>query len=140
MHTASNTEREIVKRIRISFLFLFLIAAVLLSRLFFIQVVSGAYYKTQAGRQQNFSQILTPLRGEISLRERSEELIPVASTKEGYLLFINPKKLENPNDSFEKLSKVVLLDKADFFARASKKDDPYEVIAHHLDRALADRI
>ncbi len=140
MRQNSSPEREITRRIRIAFFILLVASILLIGRLFFLQVVSGAYYKTQAERQQNFSQILTPRRGEIYLRERSEELIPVASTKEGYLLFINPKKLENPNDSFEKLSKVVLLDKADFFARASKKDDPYEVIAHHLDRALADRI
>lgn len=109
-------------------------------RLFFLQVVSGAYYKTQAQRQQNFSQVLTPRRGNIYLRERSGDLIPLASTKEGYLLFINPKKLKNPDDVYSKLSKIIPLDKTDFFSHALKKNDPYEVIAHKLERQDADKI
>src|SRR3989337_3826148 len=137
MRQNSSPEREITKRIRIAFFILLVASILLIGRLFVLQVVSGAYYKTQAERQQNFSQILTPRRGEIYLRERSEELIPVASTKEGYLLFINPTKLENPNSILEKLSTIVTLDKEDFLARASKKDDPYEVVLHRLDRDKA---
>ena len=135
-----SPERRITGRIRIAFFILLIAGIFLIGRLFFLQVVSGAYYRTQAQRQQNFSQILTPRRGEIYLRERSGELIPVASTKEGYLLFINPKKLENPNSILEKLSTIVTLDKEDFLARASKKDDPYEVVLHRLDRDKADKI
>ncbi|OGF52445.1 hypothetical protein A3I27_03275 [Candidatus Giovannonibacteria bacterium RIFCSPLOWO2_02_FULL_43_11b] len=140
MRLDSSPEREITKRIRIAFFILLVAGGFLLGRLFFLQVVSGAYYKTQAQRQQNFSQILTPKRGDIYLRERSGELIPVASTKEGYLLFINPKKLENPDDAFKKLSKIIKLDKEDFLDRASKKDDPYEVVAHRLDRKAAEKV
>lgn len=112
----------------------------MLTRLFFLQVVSGAYYRTQASRQQNFSQILSPRRGEIYLRERSGELIPLASTKEGYALFINPKELNNPQEAWQKLSEVSRLDEEEFFKRASKKDDPYEVVAHKLERSDAQKI
>ena len=140
MDSRTNSEKEIIKRIRIAFLVLFVISAILLTRLFFLQVVSGAYYKTQASRQQNFSQVLTPRRGEIYLRERSGEQFPLASTKEGYLLFINPKKLENPEEVFAKLSRVADLDREEFFMRAAKKTDPYEVVAHNLERTEAEKI
>ena len=137
---SGGSEQEIVKRIRIIFLIFFLGAASLLARLFFLQVVSGPYYKAQAARQQNFSEILDPLRGDIYLKERSGGLVPLASTKEGYFLFINPKKLSNPDDVFEKISKIVSLDGSDFFERAAKKDDPYEVVAHKLDREQVGKI
>ena len=135
-----SPERRITGRIRVAFFILLIAGIFLTGRLFFLQVVSGAYYKTQAQRQQNFSQILTPRRGEIYLRERSGELIPVATTKEGYLLFINPKKLKNPEAVLEKLSTIVTLDKEDFLSRTSKKDDPYEVVLHRLNRDTADKI
>ncbi|MEK7162256.1 MAG: hypothetical protein AAB730_00165, partial [Patescibacteria group bacterium] len=129
-----------VQRIRFTFFLILLAGAVVLTRLFFLQVVSGAYYRTQASRQQNFSQILSPRRGEIYLRERSGELIPLASTKEGYALFINPKELVHPQEAWQKLSEVAKLDEEEFFKRASKKDDPYEVVAHKLERSDAQKI
>ena len=140
MQRDASLEKEIVRRMRITFFLFFLAGAALLTRLFFLQVVSGAYYKTQATRQQNFSQILTPRRGEIYLREHSGELIPLARTKEGYLVFINPKKLKNPDEVYKNITGVIALNQEDFFARASKKNDPYEVVAHRLERDQAEKI
>src|SRR3972149_9745670 len=105
-----SPERRITGRIRIAFFILLIAGIFLIGRLFFLQVVSGAYYRTQAQRQQNFSQTLTPRRGEIYLRERSGELIPLASTKEGYALFINRKKLDNSQEARQKISELVKLD------------------------------
>ena len=133
-------EAEITKRIRITFLIILGFGALIGARLFFLQVVSGEYYRTQAARQQNFSQILTPRRGEIYLRERNGELIPLASTKEGYLLYINPRILETPEEIYAKLSEITPLDREDFLERALKKDDPYEVVLHKLDREKAEKI
>ena len=111
-------------------------------RLFFLQVISGGYFKTQAGRQQNFSGELRPRRGNIYLRERAGALIPFATTKEGYLAFISPKKLKNINktDIFLALNKIIVLDKEFFFSRLAKSDDPYEIIAHRIDKPAADKI
>lgn len=140
MNARGGQERDIPKRIRVAFLLILLGGAILVARLFFLQVVSGAYYKTQASRQQNFSQILTPRRGEIYLQERSGELIPLASTKEGYFLYLNPEKLESPEEVWGKISGIVELDREEFFERASRKDDPYEVVGHKLEREEAEGI
>ena len=131
---------DINSRIRLALVAIILFSAFIGARLFFLQVASGNYYKTQAARQQIFSQVLTPRRGNIFMREKSGELTPVASTKEGYLIYINPKKLTDPETAYEKLSAITKLDKADFLARASKKDDPYEIVAHHLEREAAEKI
>ncbi|MDP3785034.1 MAG: penicillin-binding protein 2 [bacterium] len=131
---------DINNRIRLALLAIILFAVLIGVRLFFLQVASGGYYTTQAARQQNFSQVLTPRRGNIFLREKSGELAPVASTKEGYLVYINPKKLTAPETTYEKLSALTKLDQADFLARASKKDDPYEVVTHRLEREAAEKI
>ncbi|MBI4059691.1 penicillin-binding protein 2 [Candidatus Giovannonibacteria bacterium] len=138
MSKARNEDTN--NRIRFAFGIIVLFAALIMARLFFLQVVSGSYYKTQAQRQQNFSQILTPRRGNIYMRERSGELMPVVSTKEGYLAYINPKKLQNPKAVYEKLSGIITLDEKDFFERASKPDDPYEVVARRFERDAARKI
>lgn len=137
-HGGRNVELNF--RIKLILFIIFCAAGVILVRLFFLQAISGAYYRAQASRQQNFSQILDPRRGNIYLRERNGGLFPLASTKEGYLLFINPRILKDVEDVYEKLSKISPLEKGDFFMRSSKTDDPYEEIAHKLDRASAEKI
>lgn len=127
-------------RIRLAFGIIMLFAALLVVRLFFLQVLAGAYYDTLASRQQNSSQILTPRRGEIYLRERNGELLPLASTKEGYLLYLNPRLLKNPTEVYQKLSALVTIPEENFEKRALKKDDPYEVLLHRLDRKTAEKI
>src|SRR3989344_1877179 len=124
-------------RIRLVFAIVLAGAALLIARLFFLQGVSGEYYKTQASRQQNFSQILTPRRGEIYLSDRKGNLLSLASTKEGYLLFINPQKIKEPEAVLAKLNPLVPLERENFLKRAAKTGDPYEVVAHRLDRAAA---
>ena len=124
-------------RIRLVFAIVLAGAALIIARLFFLQVVSGEYYKTQASRQQNFSQILTPRRGEIYLSDRKGNMLSLASTKEGYLLFINPQKIKEPEAVLEKLKLLVPLERENFLKRAAKTGDPYEVVAHRLDRAAA---
>jgi len=124
-------------RIRLVFAIVLAGAALIIACLFFLQVVSGEYYKTQASRQQNFSQILTPRRGEIYLSDRKGNLLSLASTKEGYLLFINPQKIKEPEAVLAKLNPLVPLERENFLKRAAKTGDPYEVVAHRLDRAAA---
>ncbi|MDP3762746.1 MAG: penicillin-binding protein 2 [bacterium] len=124
-------------RIRLVFALVIAGASLIIVRLFFLQVVSGEYYKTQASRQQNFSQILTPRRGEIYLSDRKGNMLSLASTKEGYLLFINPQKIKEPEAVLEKLKPLVPLERGNFLKRAAKTSDPYEIVAHRLDRAAA---
>src|SRR3989338_7688172 len=124
-------------RIRLVFAIVLAGAALIIARLFFLQVVSGEYNKPQASRQQNFSQILTPRRGEIYLSDRKGNTLSLASTKEGYLLFINPQKIKEPEAVLAKLNPLVPLERENFLKRAAKTGDPYEVVAHRLGRATA---
>ncbi|MEK7084990.1 MAG: hypothetical protein AAB904_00510, partial [Patescibacteria group bacterium] len=103
----TKKEPDTARKIRIAFGLFILFALVILARLFFLQIVSGTYYKTQSHRQQNLSQEKSPRRGDIFLREKNGNLITLASTKDGYLAFINNKKLKNPDEAYEKLSAII---------------------------------
>jgi cell division protein FtsI/penicillin-binding protein 2 len=140
MKNQRRKDPDTAKRIKFVLFLLILFAAFLAIRLFFIQIISGDYYEAQAARQQNFSQIIAPRRGNIYLKTKTGELATLATTKEGYLLYINPRILKNPEDSYEQLNAILPIEKEDFLERASKKEDPYEVIAHKIERDTKSRI
>lgn len=127
-------------RARIVFTAVAFLGVILVTRLFFIQVVKGERYESEVSRQYFPSSAQNFNRGSIYFKEKNGNLISAAVIREGYLLAINPKLLENPEDAYLKLSEIVSLDKNDFLARASKKDDPYEAVARRIDEASAKKI
>lgn len=121
-------------RTRVIYFTIFFIGAILVTRLFFLQVVNGQEYKNKADRQ-HFSPIAKNFdRGSIFFTEKSGRAISAAVVKSAYQVYINPKVLENPEEVYSKLSKIIEIDKAGFMAKAAKKDDPYEVIMHKVDK------
>jgi len=126
-------------RVRLAYFFIFLFGAVLITRLFFIQVVRANYYGNIANKQyvapagNNFD------RGNIYFTRKDNQLISAAAVKNGFQLVINPKILKNAENVYQELSKIVVLDKNDFLKR-SQKNDSYEVIAHRLESETAQKI
>jgi cell division protein FtsI/penicillin-binding protein 2 len=127
-------------RIKVAYLFIFIFGAVIITRLFFIQVVHGKYYKELATRQYVAPTAGFYDRGAIFFKRKDGQLISAATVKKGFLLAINPKLLENAETAFEKLSSVAQIDKEIFFKSAAKKTDIYEEVAHRLDKEQADKI
>ena len=126
-------------RIRLIYFFIFLFGVILITRLFFIQVVRADYYRNEANKQY-----IAPAgdyfeRGDIYFTKKDGQLISAATIKNGFQVVINPKILENPEDVYQKLSAIISLDKNDFL-KHSQKDDSYEVIAHRLDNETAKKI
>ncbi len=122
-------------------IFLSALGLIIISRLFFLQVVSGTYYKTLAERQHVSSLDASIRRGNIYLSEKDGGLFGVANTKSGHLLYIDPRKLEDAEYAYAKLAEILPgLDKKDFFQRAAKKEDPYEIISRKLENELAGKI
>ncbi|MCX6731707.1 MAG: penicillin-binding protein 2 [Candidatus Parcubacteria bacterium] len=102
-------------------------------------MVRADYYKSEANKQyvapagNNFD------RGNIYFTKKDGQLISAAVIKNGFQAVINPKIIKDPENIYERLSKIVSLDKDDFLKR-SQKDDSYEVIAHRLDSDTAAKI
>ncbi len=129
-------------RIRIIGILFFLIAGVLIYRLFNLQIVNSGYYREKANRQYTASQIKSPIanRGTIYFREKDNKLVSAAVIEEGYKLVINPNVLKNSEDVYDKISAVIPVDRDDFLKRAKKENDVYEEIAHYLDPDKAEAI
>lgn len=132
------------KRIVIVALCLTLFAGVLVAKLFFIQVLSGDYYQSLAQRQQVASRELTPRRGDILLHD-GKTLITAATTRSGWLLYADARKIEDGDETFGQLTEVLRgtlfrVDQERFFAIAEKHDDPFEILIPRIEDDIAKQI
>lgn len=127
-------------KIRIVYFFIFLFAIVIAARLFFVQIVKGDYYENEASKQYNAFSYEDFDRGSIFFTEKSGGRISAAIVKKGYKAEINTKFLVNSEEAYKKLSEIIPLDKDFFMARATKKDDPSEILARRLDETAALKI
>jgi len=130
--------KEFSLRIKIFSVIILLMALVLITRLFFLQIIKSKTYGEQADRQY-----ATPIgslfnRGSIFFRTKNGELVAAASNKLGYKIAINPKQI-NPEKTYNLISENLPLNKQEFFAKATK-DDPYEEIAWRQTKETADKI
>jgi cell division protein FtsI/penicillin-binding protein 2 len=127
-------------RLRIVSLVIVLVTFVFVARFFLVQVVKKEVFAERADRQY-----VTPTdqifeRGSILFTRKDGELVSGALQISGFKLAINPNKISNIENTYEKLNEIVPLDKQDFITKANKKDDPYEDIINHLTKKQADAI
>ena len=127
-------------RIRLIFCMIVLFAAVIISRLYFVQIVSGENYSTKADRQYLRPNSAVLNRGTIYFRTKNNELVTAASQKTGYLIAINPTILENPEDALKKISTIIPIERDTFLSRAAKKTDPYEEVAKRVELENGEKI
>ena len=129
-----------VARIRLIGAGVIVIALAFVLKLYFLQVVSGDDFRLKAERQNlNPSENIFS-RGSIFFQNKDGTIISAATLKTGYTLTINPKSLENPETAFEKLNKILPLDKEIFISKASQKAVYYSIIAKKIDEEVAKKI
>ena len=111
--------------------FIFAAAAVVIIKLYYLQVVSYASYKALADGQHTLFQQLVPKRGEIFLTDK-DGTYPAAVNQETQMAYAVPAEIENPEQAAQAVSQTLQMDKNDLLAKFSKPDDMYEVIKHKL--------
>ena len=117
-----------------------LFAVIMLSRLYYLQVIHGAYFKDRADRQYVHTKSGVFNRGDIYFSEKNGNLVSAATLKTGYTLAINPKLLTNPEDTYNKINPIYELDEKVFLDKASKKTDPYEELGKRLSSDVGEKI
>ncbi len=127
-------------RIRLLFLFIIAVALILVTNLYIIQIVKGQIYKEKAERQYVSPMESVFDRGNIYFSNKDGTIISAATLKSGFTLVINPKKLNNPREAYDKLSAIIPIDEAKFLAKASKKDDSHEEIEKRISDDKAEKI
>ncbi|MEK7107185.1 MAG: penicillin-binding protein 2 [Patescibacteria group bacterium] len=121
--------------------FLFILGALLLvTRLYFVQIVNGSEYERDARGQYTALSSEKDDRGGIFLRKKDGSLVVAAVMQTGWRVAIEPKTLSSPDDAYEKINGIIRLDKEKFYASAGKADDPYEEVAFRLSDLQATKI
>lgn len=132
-------------RSRIILFFIAIFSLILLAKIFLVQVVRGNEYAELAERQYVTSSGNIYERGTIFFQSKGEggkdgQLIAAAAQTTGFKVAINPSKLTQAQNVYEKLAAIVDLDHTEFITKAKKANDPYEEVAHHLSKEQADKI
>ncbi|MEX2014229.1 MAG: penicillin-binding protein 2 [Parcubacteria group bacterium] len=129
-------------RLRLLSLFVVLFAALLIGKLYLLQIVSGENFEAKAQHQYvagaNYFD-----RGNIYFTAKDGSKVPAASIKTGFLLYINPNILGNHSNLEElylNVNAITPIDKEDFLTKARKPNDPYEELAHKLSDETAEKI
>lgn len=130
-------------RLRFLSLSILLFAGILISKLYFVQIVDGETFRAKADHQYvegaNYFD-----RGTIYFSTKDGTKVPAAGIQSGYIVAINPQLLtEHQTDLdevFAKLSTVADFDKDLFFQKAAKISDPYEEITRKMSFDVAQKI
>jgi cell division protein FtsI/penicillin-binding protein 2 len=129
-----------ISRIKIvSFLIIFF-ALILISKLFLIQIVHSNSYREAADRQYSTPSSDIFERGSIFFSNKNGDLVSAAVQTLGYKIAINPSKIVDGEDLYQKLSQIITIDHDTFILKAQKKTDTYEEIIHRLSKEQADNI
>jgi stage V sporulation protein D (sporulation-specific penicillin-binding protein) len=127
-------------RSRLILLCMILFAGILSAKLFYVQIVHGDTYSEAADRQYVTPSSDIYERGTIFFQRKDGELVSAATQISGYKMAIEAGRIKDSKDAYEKLSKIIKIDREEFLTRAEKKDDPYQEIARELSKEEADEI
>lgn len=127
-------------RIRLIFLLIVAVSLILVANLYMVQIIKGETYRDAAERQYVTPSKSIFERGKIYFTNKDGTTLSAATLKSGFNLSINPSKLKDPSDAYKKLSVILPIDETKFFAKASKKDDPYEDIEKRISEEQAEKI
>lgn len=127
-------------RSRIIIIFIIIFATLLLTKLFFVQVVHRSVYTETANRQYVTPSTNIYERGTIYFERKDGQLVSAATQTSGFKIAINAGKIVDVENTYQKLSKIIKLEHDYFAGASSKKNDVYEEIAHNLTKEQADAI
>ncbi|MDB5265127.1 MAG: hypothetical protein JWN64_698 [Parcubacteria group bacterium] len=127
--------RAIRTRLRILSGILIVFALLLITRLYFVQIVHGADFSLRAERQYVSSSQELYDRGSIYFTRKDGTVLSAATLATGFTITMNPSHITDVDAAYQAVSALTSVDQAQFYASAAKKEDPYEVIAKRVPEA-----
>jgi len=117
-----------------------LVAGLFATRLFFLQVVRAEHYREEADRQYLKTNRDIFERGDILAIKHDGTTFSLAGVKTAYVVAVNPKLLQDPIDTYERLKLLLELDRDQFMLKVAKPEIVYTEIATKVDQAVAEEI
>lgn len=115
------------------------VGALSIARLFYLQLILGATYADRAEEQyvrasDEFD------RGNIYFQTKDGTTVAAATIESGFKAIVVPAQIDDPEGLYEKLSQIIPIDRAAFFASIRRKKDPHEEIAKRIPSNSAEKI
>jgi len=109
------------------------LGAVLLGRLFQLQVLEGKTYRVLASDQHGLQEALIPKRGGLYVRERGTgELHPLVQDRDAWQIFGSIREIKDASSTAADLSSILSLSFEELFAKLSATSSNYTVIAKEV--------
>jgi cell division protein FtsI/penicillin-binding protein 2 len=132
---------EFKTRLRVISIMLLCFAFVLIGKLYMLQIVHGEEFAERADKQYVRTSGALFDRGSIYFENKEGNLISGATLKSGFIVAINPAKLQDPVSTCQKIIEIVEDFNCDeFLIKAAKKNDPYEEVGKKIDEELGKKI
>lgn len=129
---------------RSSFLtvFLLLAFAIIIVRLFYLQIINGKNSQKLAEAQHKIYKQLLPSRGQIELADISGEFqsFPLAANLKSYLVYAVPQDITNESLTASSLASVLNMDSAEILTKISDKKKKYVPLKKKLSEEEQEKI
>lgn len=127
-----NSRNASVNRIRIITGVVMLVALVLVGRLYFLQIINFDVYVARGESQ--YVHTVTDLydRGTIYFTTRDGEKVSAATVQSGYVMALDPSRIENAEELFNALEPYLLINKETFLYRATLPGRVYVEVRSEL--------
>ncbi|HET8581007.1 MAG TPA: penicillin-binding protein 2 [Candidatus Paceibacterota bacterium] len=129
--------KQFIIRVRLILGALLAVTAILVARLYFVQIVEGSDYRQQAQNQYVAQAQGLIDRGTIYFADGTKE---AAAMRTGYDIAIRPDDVSDPAGEYAALNAITPIDHDRFFADVAKKGDPYEEIAFKIPEAAGEKV
>ncbi len=111
---------------------IFIFAIILISKLFFLQILHKNLYTEKADRQYATPASNIFERGSIFFTKKDSSLVAAGTISSGFKIAIKAKDVTDVDKTYEELKPYTDMDYNTFVTKANKKTDPYEEVATHL--------
>lgn len=124
--------KKLTTRIRILSVAVALVGALIIVRLYFLQIVNSDYYTEKAERQYVHTKSDLYSRGSIYFTTRDGEQLSAAAVQAGYLLAANPTHISNPQEFCATVKPYIDIEESLCVERASLPNRTYVELAERL--------
>lgn len=131
--SSNRSKKKRFERINLLSIIFFVLALLIVVRLFNLQIIQHNFYTALAEGQHSIYQKLFPERGEIYVQDHwSEDRHSIATNIDLNLVYAVPKQIEDPEKATETLAPLIDLPEEELLLRLSKEDDVYEPLEHNV--------
>lgn len=118
---------------------LFFIIAIIILRLFYLQIIRHDYYQQAALNDQLKQYAIAPERGTI-LAHQGSDTIPIVLNERLYTLYADPSLIKNPAESALKLTAITKGNVSTYASLMKTKNSRYAVLAKRLSESQYNKI